>query len=63
MRDLIARNPKQLDICLRLLYAEHVKFTVQIRESNKRKIEYAISVDVDEAKLVALEEKYRILIS
>ena len=63
MRNLIARSPKQLDICLRLLYAEHVIFSVNVQESNKRKIEYMISADVNEDKMAELEEKYRILIS
>lgn len=63
MREFTAKNPKQLDLCLRLLYAEHIQFYVRVRESTKKKIEYAIRAEVDEQKMNELEEKYRILIS
>lgn len=63
MKELIARNPKQLDICLRLLYAEHMEFSVRVRETHERKIEYAIGVVAEDDRFKALEERYRILIS
>lgn len=63
MREFTAKNPKQLDLCLRLLYAEHESFFVKVRETTKKKIEYAISVEVSEQRMTELEEKYRILIS
>ena len=63
MKELVARNPKQLDICLRLLYAESVEFVVNVRETNKRKIYYAIQVVADDQRMAELDEKYRILIS
>jgi len=37
MEGFIAKNAKQLDICLRLMYAEHVRYSVEVRELNKRK--------------------------
>lgn len=61
MKELIAKNPKQLDICLRLLYAEKIGFTVHVHESNKKKIYYGISITVDAKKQAEIEEKYRIL--
>ena len=62
--ELIARTPKQLDICLRLLYAERTKFFVEVEETEKKKIMYVIRISVDdEQKAYELEEKYRILIS
>lgn len=64
MKELIARTPKQLDICLRLLYAERTKFFVEVEETEKKKIMYVIRISVDdEQKAYELEEKYRILIS
>lgn len=63
MHEFIAKNPKQLDLCLRLLYAEDIPFNVRIRESNKKKIEYVIAVTVDDSFMAKLEERYRILIS
>lgn len=63
MWSLMARNPKQLDLCLRLLYSEHVPFSVEVCETNKKKIAYEIKVEVTEQKMTELEEKYRILIS
>ena len=63
MKELMAKNPKQLDICLRLLYAEHVNFFVNIHETNNGKIVYGVSVNVDDETKSKLEEKYRIMIS
>ncbi len=63
MRELTAKNPKQLDLCLKLLYTENIGFSVKVCESTKKKIEYVITVDADEQKVNELQEKYRILIS
>ncbi len=63
MREFTAKNAKQLNLCLRLLYAEHVSFSVRVQESTKKKIEYMVGVDVSEQRMNELEEKYRILIS
>lgn len=63
MRYLIAKNPKQLNLCLRMLYAEGVKWTVDIVEDNNSKIRYKIGVDANEEQFLLLREKYRILIS
>ncbi len=61
MKELIAKNPKQLDICLRLLYAEKIGFTVHVHETNKKKIYYGVAIHTDEETQAAIEEKYRIL--
>lgn len=63
MKEFIARNPKQLDLCLKLLYAEKVGFIVEVREDQKRKITYSVMVKVESERFAELEEKYRILIS
>ena len=64
MRELLAKTPKQLDICLRLLYAEKVKFIVEVTETENKKIVYKIGISAqDKQKALELEEKYRILIS
>lgn len=63
MKYFLAKNPKQLDLCLRLLYAEHVPFVVQVAETNKKRIVYHVSAVTDEQTMRQLEEKYRILIS
>ena len=63
MDKLIARNPKQLDLCLRMLYAEGILFNVRVVETEKRKIAYEISIKTDEHVVEMLREKYRILIS
>lgn len=63
MKEFKAVNPKQLDICLRMLYAEKLQFFVAVVENQKRKIEYRISVAVDEQTFEMLEERYRILTS
>lgn len=63
MKEFTAKNPKQLDLCLKLLYAERIKFSVRVCENTKKKIEYAIRVDATDEEAALLEEKYRILIS
>ncbi len=65
MNLLIAKNPKQLDIGLKLLYAEKVNFLVQIEENEYGKIYYSIHIEktLDNARVEELMEKYRILIS
>ena len=51
MKEFRAKNPKQLDLCLKLLYAEHMGFSVSVSENIKKKIEYVIIVDADEQKI------------
>lgn len=63
MKELFAKNPKQLDICLRLLHAEEIMFTVHVHETAKRKIYYGIAITVDTDKFIEIENKYRILTS
>lgn len=63
MNGFLAKNPKQLDLCLRLLYAERVGFIVKIEETAKRKIVYKVYAVTDLDRLDELEEKYRILIA
>ncbi len=63
MNDFIAKNPKQLDLCLRLLYAEGADFFVKVGETDKGKIVYIIKAEADYLTVELLKEKYRILIS
>lgn len=63
MKEFTAKNPKQLDLCLRLLYAERIGFSVRVYENIKKKIEYKVGIQATEQKIAELEEKYRILIS
>ena len=63
MYDFIAKNSKQLDICLRLLYAEGQLFSVSVQESAKGKIFYVIAINADDETKKILRDKYRIMIS
>ena len=63
MKEFTAKNPKQLDLCLKLLYAERIGFSVRVCENTKKKIEYKIGIQATEQQVAELEEKYRILIS
>lgn len=63
MKTFLAKNPKQLDICLKMLYSEHIEFMVRIKENDRKKIEYNIIANTDEKVIDELLEKYRILIS
>ena len=63
MQRFVARNGKQLTVCLKLLYAEKVPFSVKVEEYHKGRIMYTIEVTVGPAQMLELREKYRILIS
>ena len=63
MNELMATNAKQLDICLKLLYAEHVDFDVSVYETEGKKVAYKVTVDAETQTVEELREKYRILIS
>lgn len=63
MNGFLAKNPKQLDLCLRLLYAERIDFIVKVEETAKRKIVYKVFAKADTEKQLELKEKYRILTS
>ena len=58
-----AYNPRQLDICLRMLYADGIDFTVKVAETSKGKIVYNIDVIVSDETMEKLQERYRIMIS
>lgn len=62
MKVLIAKNPKQLDLCLRLLYAENIRFMVEVIKNDKQKVMYEICVNIDGEAFKKLENKYRTLI-
>lgn len=62
MKSFIAKNPKQLDLCLKLMYTEDVKFTVEVTQI-KRKIIYVIYASVTDHEGESLERKYNVLIS
>jgi len=59
----IATNPKQLDLCLKMLYAERIPFSVVVVETTKGKITYHVGIKADEQTCSALNERYRILVS
>lgn len=58
-----AVNAKQLDLCLKMLYAERIQPTVLTVENEKHKIEYHIQIKVKKDQFMLLDERYRILIS
>lgn len=63
MYDFVARNGKQLTVCLKLLYMEKVPYTVKVEEDNKGKVIYIVEVDLEPKQLAELREKYRVMIS
>ncbi|MCM1525248.1 MAG: hypothetical protein NC120_12415 [Ruminococcus sp.] len=63
MQDFLAVNSKQLGICLKMLYAEKVRYSVKVVENNKGKINYIINAEVDNDTYKKLRERYRIMIS
>jgi len=63
MDRFIATNPKQLDLCLKMLYAEKMPFSVVVVETTKGKITYHIGISSDAQTFELLLERYRILVS
>ena len=63
MNYFLAVNDRQLGICLRMLYAERLQGYVYTVLNSKNRIEYHISVSVDDERFDKLNERYKILIS
>lgn len=60
----LAKNDKQLGICLRLLLAEGINGIMIEQSINERnKVEFHISAGMDGQTFDMLSKKYRILIS
>lgn len=62
MYTFIAKNDKQLGLCLKLMYAEQVDCNVELELNGKNRVIYMIHVDVSCDAYAELEAKYRILI-
>ncbi len=58
-----AVNDKQLGVCLRMLYADKIQGFVETTINDKGKIEFHISIDVDERTFKKLLERFEIMIS
>ncbi len=63
MKDFIAMNAKQLDLCLKMLFAEGIEPAVKTLRNGKGKIYYRIGVNIDDATYNKLSERYSIMIS
>lgn len=61
--EFTAKNPRQLDICLRMLYSEKIGYSVRISETDQRKIIYLIGISEDAEIVEMLQERYRIMTS
>ena len=62
MHKFVAKNDKQLGLCLKLLYTERVESQVELRLTEKNRVIYLITVTIDDETWVKLDSKYRILI-
>ena len=58
-----AINDKQLGVCLRMLFADDIRYFVETKMNDKGKIEFLIGVDVSQSKFEMLRKRYEILIS
>ena len=61
INELIAKSNSQLALALKLAYSHMKKseFKVDVRESVKGKIYYAVIIEADEAEFAELESMYR----
>ena len=62
MNYLIAKNDKQLGVCLKFLYSERESFKVDVFMNEKQKIEFHIVVETNETRFNELKAKYETLI-
>lgn len=62
MQVFIAKNDKQLGLCLKLLYSEQVDSQVKLILTEKNRVNYLITVTVDDEAWVKLDSMYKILI-
>lgn len=59
----VAINDRQLGVCLRMLYAEKIQPIVLTVLNDKNRVEFHISISVDDNLMNDLLERYIILIS
>lgn len=63
MRTLIAKNDKQLGLCLRLLFNRKVEYSVETLKNAKQKIEFHVELHTDDQTGTDIEQCYKDLIS
>lgn len=62
MHTFIAKNDKQLGLCLKLLYSCGIQSQVELRLNEKDRIIYLITVKTDDDTWRKLEFEYKVLI-
>ena len=62
--ELLAKSDHQLGMCLRMLYAEgiHGPLPEKRKKNEKGKMEFLVTVPVDDAQFEVLERRYQTLI-
>lgn len=60
---LIAKNDKQLGVCLRVLCDEGINYNVDIIRDKKRKVNFEIHFKADLQTFEKLRDRYDLLIS
>lgn len=59
--ELTAKNDRQLCLCIRLLAAEKIPFTLTVH--SEKKVYYTVKVKATKQRYEEVKEKYRIMIS
>ena len=59
----VAKNDKQLGICLRMLFAENLQYRVRVVMNDKNKVGFQIQAFVTKDEFEKLNRRYEILIS
>ena len=61
---LVAKNDKELDICLKMLYSKGLNnFPITVAETEKGKIYFEVPFSVTDETFEKLEQTYKILIA
>lgn len=62
--ELLAKSDHQLGMCLRMLYAEGIRSSIPVHsaKNEKGKMEFLVTMPVDDAQFEVLERRYQTLI-
>ena len=62
MKEFVAKGSRQLDICLRMLFANGIKFNVIPYKDEKEHVYYIVAVKLNKQKYDELSNLYKTLI-
>ena len=62
MQELTARGAREIDICLRTIYAHKKEFKVNVCEDEKGRVYYRVELDIDQDEYDSINREYEMQI-